>query len=43
MPKVSKDSATQGGDYGPVLEHREDIEGYAVQFVEFRQFFWFVR
>ena len=37
MPKVSKESATQGGDHGPVVDRREDIDGYAINFVTFRQ------
>jgi hypothetical protein len=37
VPKVSKDSATQGGDYGPVLDRAEQLDGYTVNFVEFRE------
>jgi hypothetical protein len=37
MPKVSLESATQGGDYGPVFEKSEDVDGYTVNFVTFRQ------
>jgi hypothetical protein len=37
MAKVSKKSATKGGDHGPVLDRADDLEGYAVNFVEFRQ------
>jgi hypothetical protein len=37
MPKVSKDSATQGGDHGPVVERSEELDGYTVNFVTFRQ------
>jgi hypothetical protein len=37
MPKVSKDSATQGGDYGPVVDRSEELAGYSVNFVTFRQ------
>lgn len=37
MPKVSKDSATQGGDYGPVVDRAEELDGYTVSFVEFRE------
>jgi hypothetical protein len=36
MPKVSKTS-TQAQDHGPVLEHSDDIEGYTVNFVTFRE------
>jgi hypothetical protein len=37
MPKVSKESATQGGDFGPVSERSEELDGYTVNFVEFRE------
>jgi hypothetical protein len=37
MPKVSRESATGGGDYGAVLDRAEDIEGYTINFVTFRQ------
>jgi hypothetical protein len=37
MPKVSRDSATGGGDYGAVLDRSEDVEGYTINFVSFRQ------
>jgi hypothetical protein len=37
LPKVSKQSATQGGDHGPVLEQSDEVDGYTVSFVEFRQ------
>jgi hypothetical protein len=37
MPRVSKRSATKGGDHGPVVDRSEDLEGYMVNFVEFRQ------
>src|SRR5262249_32844919 len=33
MAKVSRDSASQVNDYGPVAERREDPEGTAVQFL----------
>ena len=36
MPKVSKDSATQGGDFGPVVDRSDEIEGYKVGFTTFR-------
>ena len=35
MPKVSKDSAAQHQDHGPVEEWTEDVEGYTVNFVTF--------
>ena len=28
MPKVSKESATGGGDYGPVVDRNEEVDGY---------------
>src|SRR3954471_7295177 len=37
MPKVSKDSTTQGGDYGPVTDRHDDVEGYTVNFVTFHE------
>jgi len=37
MPKVSKDTATMGDDYGAVLDRAEEMEGYTVNFVSFRE------
>jgi hypothetical protein len=37
MPKVSKDTATQGGEFGPVTDRSEELDGYTVNFVEFHQ------
>ena len=37
MPKVSRDSATQGGDFGPVLDRSDELEGYSVNFTTFRE------
>jgi hypothetical protein len=37
MPKVSKDSATGGGDHGLVVDRSEDLDGYTVNFVTFRE------
>jgi hypothetical protein len=37
MPKISKNSATQGGDYGPVVDRADQLDGYSVSFVEFRE------
>jgi hypothetical protein len=37
MPKVSKQSATQGGDYGPVVDRNEELEGYRIGFTTFRE------
>jgi hypothetical protein len=36
MPKVSRDSA-QVEDHGPVEDRHDDIDGYTVNFVSFRQ------
>ena len=35
MPKVSRDSATQGGDFGPVVDRSDEVEGYTVNFTSF--------
>ena len=37
MPKVSRESASQVNDYGPIAERREDLEGTAVQFLTANQ------
>jgi hypothetical protein len=37
MPKVSKDSATQGADHGPVVDRFDHLDGYTVNFVSFRE------
>jgi AraC-like ligand binding domain len=37
MPKVSKDSAAHVEDHGPVEDRHEDLDGYTVNFVSFRQ------
>jgi glyoxylate utilization-related uncharacterized protein len=37
MPKVSKGSASQVEDHGPVEDRHEDLDGYTVNFVSFRQ------
>jgi hypothetical protein len=37
MPKVSKDSATQGGEFGPVVDRSDQLEGYTVNFTSFRE------
>jgi len=37
MPKASRDSASQGGDHGVVVERSEDLDGYTVNFVTCRQ------
>ena len=37
MPKVSRDSATGGGEFGPVTDRSDTMEGYTVNFVSFAQ------
>jgi mannose-6-phosphate isomerase-like protein (cupin superfamily) len=37
MPKVSRDSAEHVEDHGMVVDRHEDIDGYTVNFVSFRQ------
>ena len=37
MPKVSKESASGGGDHGPVVDRAEELEDYSVNFVTFRE------
>jgi hypothetical protein len=37
MGKVSKESATKGGDYGPVVDHSDDVDGYTINFLTFKQ------
>ena len=37
MPKVSKDSARNGGEFGPVIDRADQLDSYGVNFVEFRQ------
>jgi quercetin dioxygenase-like cupin family protein len=37
MPKVSRDSAAHVEDHGPVEDRYEDIDGYTVNFVAFKQ------
>jgi glyoxylate utilization-related uncharacterized protein len=37
MPKVSKHSAAQVDDYGPVENRHEEVSGYTIEFVSFRQ------
>ena len=35
MPKVSRESAAQVEDHGPVQDRHEDINGYTINFVSF--------
>jgi hypothetical protein len=37
MPKVSKDSATGGGEFGPVTDLSDEVDGYTVNFTSFAQ------
>jgi hypothetical protein len=37
MPKTSKDSATQGGDFGPVTDRSEELDDYTVGFTSFHE------
>jgi hypothetical protein len=37
MPKVSRDSAANRTDHGPVEDRSEQLNGYTVNFVSFRQ------
>lgn len=37
MPKVSKDSATGGGEFGPVTDRSHQIESYTVNFTSFAE------
>lgn len=37
MPKVSRDTATGGGDSGPVTDHSEELGDYTVNFVTFHE------
>ena len=37
MAKVSSATATQGGDYGPVIDRYEEVDGYRIGFTTFRE------
>ena len=37
MPKVSKESATQGGEFGPVTDRADQVGDYTVNFTSFRE------
>src|SRR5207249_8853716 len=37
MAKVSKETATRGGDYGPVVDRNEEVEGYRIGFTTFKE------
>jgi hypothetical protein len=37
MPKVSRETATGGGEYGPVTDRTEELEGYSINFTTFHE------
>jgi Cupin domain len=37
MPKLSRDSATGGGEFGPVTDRSGQLEGYTVSFTSFHE------
>ena len=37
MPKASKETATGGGDFGPVSDRNAEFDGYTVNFVTFHE------
>jgi hypothetical protein len=37
MPKITKEAATQGGDYGAVVDRADQLGDYTVNFVTFRE------
>lgn len=37
MSKVSRETASQGGDFGIVLDRSEELDDYTVDFVTFRE------
>src|SRR3954453_1019101 len=37
MAKISKDTATGGGDFGPVTDRSEQLDGYTINFVSFHK------
>ena len=37
MPKVSSETATGGGDLGPVVDRHEEVEGYRIGFTTFKE------
>jgi hypothetical protein len=36
MPKVSKETASDVREFGPVIDRRAEMDGYTVEFVSFR-------
>ena len=37
MPKVSRDSAANVEDHGPVIDRHEDVDGQTISFLTFKQ------
>ena len=37
MPKVSRDTATEGGEFGPVVDRSDQLADYTVNFTSFRE------
>jgi hypothetical protein len=37
MPKVSRESAAHVDDHGPIVDRYEDVHGYTVSFITFRE------
>jgi hypothetical protein len=37
MAKISKETATLGGDYGAVVDRSDDLDGYRVGFTTFKE------
>jgi hypothetical protein len=37
MPKVSKENATQGGEFGPVTDRNDEVEDFTINFTEFSE------
>jgi hypothetical protein len=37
MPKVSRETATGGGDHGPVVDRHVEIDGYRIGFATVRE------
>ena len=37
MPRTPRESASGGGDFGAVVDRAEELDGYSVNFVEFRE------
>jgi len=37
MPRVSQDSAPDGGEFGPLVDRSGPVDGYSVLFTAFRE------